>query len=103
MRVWGLLLVALAFVCACGDARSASNACDELCSMPECFAQLGVPVPGGDCMQACQAQIDVVGLDCVYAISDTIACLPTCDVNSLTNAQLLACQDEALRIDQACD
>jgi hypothetical protein len=29
--------------------------------------------------------------------------LRPCDVNSLTNAELLACQDEALRIDQACD
>ena len=103
MRVWGLLLVALGLVCACGDARSASQACDELCSRPECFAELGIPVPGGDCMRACEAQIDADQLDCVYAISDTIACLPTCDVNSLTNAQLLACQDEALRIDQACN
>lgn len=102
--MWGLLLVGLGLVCGCGDARSAAGACGELCSMPdECFAQLGVPVPGGDCMQACEAQIELVGVDCIAAISDTIACLPTCDVDSLTNEQLLACQDEALRVGQTCD
>jgi len=54
-------------------------------------------------MEACEAQIELVGVDCVNAISDTIACLPTCDLDLLTNEQLLACQDEALRIDQACN
>ena len=54
-------------------------------------------------MQACEAQIELVGVDCIAAISDTIACLPTCDVDSLTNEQLLACQDEALRVGQTCD
>ncbi len=98
------MLVAAVLACGCGDARSASQACGELCTVPdECFVQLGIPVPDGDCMQACEAQIELVGVDCVYAISDTIACLPTCDVEALTNEQLLACQDEALGISQACD
>ncbi len=69
----------------------------------ECFAELGVPVSGGDCMQACVAEIESVGVSCVNAISDTIACLPSCDLESLSDAELLACQDEALRITQACD
>jgi hypothetical protein len=54
-------------------------------------------------MQACKAQVEVVGVHCVNAISDTIACLGTCDFESLTNEDVLACQDEALRIESACD
>jgi hypothetical protein len=72
--------------------------------MPEeCFAELDVPVQGSECMQACKAQVEVVGVHCVNAISDTIACLGTCDFESLTNEDVLACQDEALRIESACD
>ena len=69
----------------------------------ECFSELGVPVQGSECMQACEAQVEIVGVACVNAISSTIACLPSCDFESLTNDQLLACQDEALRIESACD
>ena len=69
----------------------------------ECFAELGFPVQGSECMQVCKAQVDVVGVDCVNAISTTIACLKTCDFESLTNEDVLACQDEALGIESACD
>jgi hypothetical protein len=75
-----------------------------MCGWPdECFAQLGVPLQGADCVQICEAQVEVVGIGCVRAISSTIACLGTCDVESLTQAQLLACQDEALEIEFACE
>ena len=74
-----------------------------MCGWPdECFVQLGVPVQGAECMQSCEAQADLVGVDCISAISDTIACLGTCDVESLTQEQALACQDEAQAISDAC-
>jgi hypothetical protein len=110
MKSLGGLGLALLLASGCGDldsraqARLASEVCDELCGWPdECFEQLGVPMQAGDCMQACEAQIGVVGVSCVSAISTTIACLGTCDVESLTEAELLACQDEALAIESACE
>ena len=102
--------LALLLLSGCGDlgsraeARLASQVCDEICGWPdECFTQLGIPVQGGDCVQTCVAQVDVVGVACISAISSTIACLGTCDVQSLTEAELLDCQDEALAIESACD
>ena len=102
--------LALLLLSGCGDlgsraeARLASQVCDEICGWPdECFTQLGIPVQGGDCVQTCEAQVDVVGVACIGAISSTIACLGTCDVQSLTEAELLDCQDEALAIESACD
>jgi hypothetical protein len=78
--------------------------CGEFCSLPdECFPELGVPVQGGDCMQSCEAQIELVGVDCISAIFGTIACLGTCDFELLTNEDVLACQNEALAIESACD
>ena len=102
MKLFGGILVAAVLACGCGD--SASQACGELCSMPdECFAELGIPPQGSDCMQACEAQVEYVGVECINVIADTIECLGTCDVESLTNEELLACQDEALSIESACD
>ena len=102
MRVFGGILLGLALVCGCGD--SASQACGEICSLPnECFDQLGFPLQGADCMQTCEAQAEYVGVACLNAISDTIACLDTCDLDLLTDAQLADCQDEALSISAACD
>jgi len=106
---WGLGL-ALLLLGGCGDsgssssqARTAGQVCDEMCGWPdECFTQLGVPVQGADCVQACEAQVEVVGIECVSAISNTIACLGTCDVESLSQAEALACQDQALAIGDAC-
>jgi hypothetical protein len=84
--------------------RLAAEVCDELCGWPdECFTQLGVPLQGADCVQTCEAQVEVVGVACVRAISTTIACLGTCDVESLTLEEQLACQDEAEAISSACD
>ena len=110
MRILGGLGLALLLVCGCGDlgsraeARLASQVCDEMCGWPdECFEQLGVPLQGGDCVQACEAQVGVYGIGCVSAISSTIACLGTCDVASLTEEQALACQDEARAIETACE
>jgi len=108
MRVivlWGLGLLLLS---SCGDAnagqaRTAAQVCDDICGWPdECFVQLGVPVQGANCIQSCEAQADVVGLDCLRAISDTVACLGTCDVQSVTQQQALACQDQAYAIQSAC-
>jgi hypothetical protein len=109
MKLLGGLGLALLLLGGCGDsgssrARTAAQVCDEMCGWPdECFAQLGVPVQGADCVQACEAQVEVVGFECVSAISNTIACLGTCDVESLSQSQLLACQDAALAIEAACD
>ena len=75
-----------------------------MCGWPdECFTQLGVSLDGADCVQTCEAQVGVYGIDCVSAISSTIACLGTCDLESLTQEQALACQDEALAIESACN
>lgn len=101
----GLLLLG-----SCGDsdsgsrARTAAEVCDEICGWPdECFVQLGVSAPGAECVQSCEAQVDAVGLDCLRTISDTVACLGTCDFESLTEEQILDCQDVALRIESACE
>ena len=85
------------------EARLASQVCDEICGWPdECFTALGVPVQG-DCVQTCEAQAGLVGIACISAINSTIECLGTCDVESLTVEQQLACQDEAQAISAACD
>ena len=58
------------------NARTAGGVCDELCGWPdECFAQLGAPLEGADCVQTCEAQAEIVGIECVRAISSTISCL----------------------------
>ncbi len=86
-----------------GAARTANGLCDEVCGWPDsCFAELGVPMQG-DCIESCMASVDVVGIDCLGAIADTISCLGTCNVNDLTNEELLACQDQALRISNTCE
>lgn len=110
MRIFGGLGFALLLLCGCGDVgsraerRLASQVCDEMCGWPdECFTQLGVSLDGADCVQTCEAQAGVYGIECVSAISSTIACLGTCDLESLTQEQALACQDEALAIESACD
>jgi hypothetical protein len=109
MRILGGLGLAL-LLCSCGDTnsvsgpRSAAEACNDICGWPdECFTQLGIPVQGADCLQSCQAQVELVGVDCIVALSTTIACLDTCDLQSLTEQQILACRDEAMAIDRACD
>jgi hypothetical protein len=85
------------------NARIASQVCDELCGWPdECFTQLGAPLEGADCVQTCEAQVGLVGVACVSAISSTISCLGTCDVESLTLEQQIACADEAEAISAAC-
>ena len=110
MRISGGLGFALLLLCGCGDvgsrpeARLASQVCDEMCGWPdECFTQLGVSLDGVDCVQACEAQAEVYGIACVSAISSTIACLGTCDFEALSQEQALACQDEALQIESACE
>lgn len=109
MRAWGLLGLALLLLGSCGDsnageARTAGQVCDEICGWPDaCFVQLGVPVQGPECIQSCEAQADLVGLGCLRAISDTVNCLGTCDLESLTDQQILNCQSVALAIDSACD
>jgi hypothetical protein len=54
-------------------------------------------------MQSCEAQVGLVGLDCLTTILDTVACLGTCDFQSLTEEQILDCQDEAQAIQSACE
>ena len=109
MRISGGLGFALLLLCGCGDvgsraeARLASQVCDEICGWPdECFTALGVPLQGGDCVQTCEAQAEDVGIACMSAIASTVECLGTCDVESLTLEQQLACQGEAEAISAAC-
>jgi len=108
MRAWGFWGLGLLLLSSCGDAnageaRTAAQVCDDICGWPdECFVQLGVPVQGSDCVPSCESQVDAVGLDCLRAISDTVACLGTCDVQSVTQQQALACQDQANAIQSAC-
>ena len=109
MRILGGLGFALLLASGCGDldsrarALTESQVCDEICGWPdECFTALGVPVQG-DCVQTCEAQAGLVGIACISAINSTIECLGTCDVESLTVEQQLACQDEAEAISAACD
>ena len=108
MKVLGVLGLAL-LLSSCGDSnsgsgpRTAAQACDEICGWPdECFASLGVPVQA-DCVQSCEASVEVVGRDCMSAILTTIDCLGTCDVQSITNEQALACQEQAQAISAACE
>ncbi len=76
----------------------------RFCGWPdECFTSLGVPVQDADCVPSCEASIDVVGLDCMSAILTTIDCLGTCDVQSITNEQALACQEQAQALTIACE
>jgi hypothetical protein len=110
MRILGGLGLALLLASGCGDlgsraeARIASQVCDELCGWPdECFAQLGAPLEGADCVQTCEAQAELVGIACISAINSTISCLGTCDVESLTLEQQIACADEAEAISAACE
>jgi len=109
MRIFGGLGLALLLASGCGDlgsraeARLASQVCDEICGWPdECFTALGVPLQGGDCVQTCEAQAEDVGIACMSAIASTVECLGTCDVESLTLEQQLACQGEAEAISAAC-
>ncbi len=109
MKAWRMFGLALLMLSGCGDsktgdARTAGQVCDEICGWPDaCFVQLGVPVQGAECVQSCEAQADFVGLDCLRAISDTVNCLGTCDLESLTDQQILNCQSVALTIDSACE
>ncbi len=100
----GLLLLA-----ACGDSGMSGAArsgalCDEVCGWPDaCFEALGAPLGGADCIAACEASVEEVGAACLGAIADTVNCLGTCDVESITEAEALACQSQAERISSSCD
>jgi len=77
---------------------------DEVCGWPDmCFAELGAEIQGDQCVDACVQQVDVVGVDCLRAIANVVSCLGTCDFESLSNDQILACQDEAEAISAACE
>jgi hypothetical protein len=111
-------LVAVVAIAACGDTtdgysggaggdvgepRTAEAICNEVCGWPdECFVAFGVPV-AGDCAATCESSVETVGIACVQAIADTVACLGTCDVESITEQRALACQDDAERIGASCD
>ena len=109
MRAFVILGLALLVLSGCGDsntgaARTAGQVCDEICGWPDaCFVQLGVPVQGAECVQSCVAQADLVGVGCLRAISDTVNCLGTCELESLTDQQIRNCQSVALAIDSACE
>jgi hypothetical protein len=105
-----IISVFTVMLAACGDSAGGSGpytlaqVCDEMCGWPdECFVQLGVPVQGAECVQSCEAQAEIVGLDCIAAISNTIDCLGTCDVQSITQEQALKCQGQAQAISDTCE
>ena len=96
-------MLCVVLLCGCGG-TSASDACSEVCSLPDsCFAEFDLPNPGDDCLDACRSAIDEVGVGCVLSIVDAIDCLGTCDVDSLTSEDFLECQDQLEGIVPACD
>jgi len=110
MRLLASMGMALLLLASCGDsnglgaARTAGELCDEVCGWPDmCFAELGAEIQGDQCVDACVQQVDVVGVDCLRAIANVVSCLGTCDFESLSNDQILACQDEAEAISAACE
>jgi hypothetical protein len=110
MKLLALMGMTLLLLASCGESdvpgagRTAGSLCDEVCGWPDqCFAELGAPLGGADCIAACEESVEVVGVACLGAIADTIACLGTCDVESITQEQALACQGEAERISASCD
>ena len=114
MRILGGLGLALLLASGCGDLDSRARAltppqvCNELCGWPdECFAQLGYPLEGADCVQTCEAQGGLVGFGCISALNSMISCIGTCDVESLTEAEAAAaaerCQGQVDAISAACD
>jgi len=87
-----------------GDARTANELCEQVCGWPDqCFAELGVPLEDAECVQSCEASVEVVGLPCLRAMNDTISCLGTCDFEMLSDQQILSCQDEAEAILATCE
>ena len=110
MRAWGLLGLALLVLGSCGDsdagqARTAEQVCDEVCGwLEECLVEPGSPpLERAECVQSCEAEAEMVGLDCLQAVSDTFACLRTCDLDSVTNQQILDCEDAFLSVDSVCE
>ena len=101
MRWVGIGIIGLGLIAGCGD--SSADACSSLCDgvAQSCLDEFDIPA--GDCFDTCQSQIDAVGEKCVTAIADTIKCLGTCEEDELSEADLLACQDEALRINDHCE
>lgn len=91
----GLMLVG------CGD--DAADACNSLCDgqSGDCLAEFGLQ--SEDCFDSCQAQVDQVGEKCMSAIAATLECLGTCDPEELSEADLLACQDEAFAVADRCE
>ena len=87
-----------------GTARTGGELCDEVCGWPDaCFVELGVPLQDAECVQSCEASVEVVGLPCLQAINNTVSCLGTCDFEALTDEQIRSCEDEAEAISAACD
>lgn len=109
MKSFALIGTLVLLLAGCGDsgpgaARSAGELCDEVCGWPDqCFVELGVPVEDAQCIQSCESQVDVVGIGCLAAIADTVACLGTCDFDALTEADINRCQSAAEAISTACE
>ena len=55
-----------------------------------------------DCVPQCEASIDYVGVDCLFAMADTLTCLGTCDVDTLSDRELASCQSFAVAASSAC-
>ena len=93
----------------CGDsssgpsARTVRQACDEFCAWPEaCFAELGLLLEVDDCVPQCEASIDSVGVDCLFAVADMLECLGTCEIDTLSDRELASCQSVAMAASSAC-
>ena len=106
--VWiGMALFALA---GCGDsdaeglAFGARTLCEDVCSWPgSCFGEFAPELPDADCIEACEASLDVVSPACLEAIDATVLlCLGTCNEDDISIADVERCQDLALQVDSAC-
>lgn len=97
-------------VAGCGDSDgggsgfSGGGLCDDVCSWPSsCFDEFAPAIGDADCMDACEASVDVVGAACLEAINATVYCLGTCNEEDISIADIERCQATAQQIDSACD
>jgi hypothetical protein len=102
--------IVLLLLVGCGDsndsgaARTAAELCDQVCGWPDdCFSEFGVPVQDAECIQACEASVEAVGMACLQAIHNTIECVGTCNPDAITDDDIARCQSAARAIESSCD
>ncbi len=78
--------------------------CQDVCAWPSsCFDQFAPTVSNAECLESCDASIDLFGEACLEAINATVYCLGSCREEDITVDDINRCQGTALQIDSACD